>query len=298
VVWEQIIRAALSDKRGDALFIGTPKGRNHFYDVYQQGVEDSGEHDPEYRSWAFTTEDNELISREEIESARRTLSSFAFKQEYMASFNNAGTDTFKEQWLKYGEEPKGGSYFMACDLAGFEDVAVANTARKKRLDNSAFAIVKVSDDGRWFVKKIEFGRETAVRILKNYREFRPVMVGIEKGTTFNAVMPYLTDLMRKNNVFFHIKPLTHQNQKKIDRIVWALQGMFEHGRITLNQDGMRERNGWQEVFRDEYMMFPTKDVHDDLLESLAYINQMAVTTYLKDQDVGEEYEEIDVVCGF
>jgi hypothetical protein len=267
VVWEQIIRAALSDQKGDALFIGTPKGRNHFYDLFLIGDEESDSYDSEYKSWQLTTADNELIDPKEIEAARRTLSSFAFNQEYMASFNNAGTDLFKEGWLKYGNEPREGSYYMACDLAGFEDVAVANTVRKKRLDQSAFAIVKVTDDGKWFVRKIEFGRwdvrETAVRILKNYREFKPLMVGIEKGTTFNAVMPYLTDLMRKNGVYFHIHPLTHQNQKKTDRIVWALQGMFEHGRITLNSEGMKERNGWQEVFRDEYLMFPTPNVHDD-----------------------------------
>ena len=302
IVWEQIIRAALSDYKGDALFIGTPKGRNHFFDVYQIGLEDSDVYDPEYKSWSFTTEDNELIDPKEIEAARRTLSSFAFKQEYLASFQNSGTDTFKEEWVKYGDEPRDGSYFMACDLAGFENVGIANTARKKRLDNSAFAIVKVTDEGKWFVKKIEFGRwdvrETAVRILKNVREFRPTMVGIEKGTTFNAVMPYLSDLMRKNNIFFHIYPLSHQNQKKTDRIVWALQGMFEHGRVIINNEGKNDRNSWQSVFLDEYLMFPTKDVHDDLIEAVAYINQMAVTNYRTDEDDNYEHEVIDMVVGF
>ena len=103
--------------------------------------------------------------------------------------------------------------------------------------------------------------------------------------------------MRKNGLYFHIHPLTHNNQKKTDRIVWALQGMFEHGRITINSDGMKEKTGWQEVFKDEYLMFPTKNVHDDLIESLAYINQLAVTTYnLNDNQ--EEPEIISDICGF
>lgn len=301
-VWETIIRAALSDKKGDALFIGTPKGRNHFYDLFMLGDDGSETYDPEYKSWSFTTEDNELIDPAEIEAARRTLSSFAFKQEYLASFNNSGTDTFKEEWLKYGPEPIGGSYYIACDLAGFESVLSANTARKKRLDNSAFAIVKVTDEGKWFVKKIEYGRwdvrETAVRILKNVREFKPVMVGIEKGTTMNAVMPYLSDLMRKNSIFFHVHPISHGNEKKVDRIVWALQGMFEHGRITINQEGMQHKSAWQNQFLDEYLMFPTKDVHDDLIDSLSMISQMAVTNYgVEDQDE-DEFEPIDVIVGF
>lgn len=248
--WEEVIRASLSDKRGGALFIGTPKGRNHFYDLFNQ-------EDPEWKSWHFTTADNPLIHPDEIAAAKRTLSSFAFKSEYMASFDNSGTDVFKEEWLKYGTAPKQYSTYISIDLAGFEAVSKKNS----RLDRTAIAVVFVTDEGKWFVRKIEHGRwdvrETAVRILKNIRDFRPLMIGIEKGITLNAVLPYLSDLMRKNNIFAHIHPLTHGNQSKNDRVIFALQGMFEHGRITLNRDQV-----W-DVFTDEYLMFPTANVHDD-----------------------------------
>lgn len=297
IVWEQVIRAALSDKQGRAMFIGTPKGRNHFYDIYQLGMDD----DPEYKSWSFTTADNELISPDEIEAARRTLSSFAFKSEYLASFDNAGTNVFKEEWLKYGKESsEPGRWYMACDLAGFEAIGATGT-NKKRLDQSAIAIVKVTDDGKWFVKKIEYGRwdvrETAVRILKNIREYRPTMIGIERGTTMNAVMPYLSDLMRKNNIYSHIHPVSHQNQAKNDRIVWALQGLFEHGRITLDEDGKNAKDSWQSVFMDEYLMFPTKNVHDDLIDGLSYISQLAITTYAISDDT-PEFEPLDIIAGY
>lgn len=304
VVWEQIIRAALSDKKGDALFIGTPKGRNHFYDIYQKGNEESDTYDEEHKSWSFTTADNELIDPKEIQAAARTLSSFSFKQEYLASFDNAGTNVFREEWLKYGDEPKVGNWYIAIDLAGFEAVGASASNSKKRLDNTAIAVVKVTDEGKWWVKKIEHGRwdtrETAVRILKNIREFRPTMTGIEKGSLMNAVMPYLSDLMRKNNIFCHIDPLTHGNQSKTNketgRVVWALQGMFEHGRISLNHDGKEHINSWQSKFTDEYLMFPTKNVHDDLIDALSMISQMAVTTYA-DCDDEDEYEPLDIVTG-
>jgi len=108
------------------MMIGTPKGRNWFYDMFNLGKEGT---DPEWKSWHFTTEDNPLIDKDEIASAKKTLSSFAFKQEYLASFDNAGSDVFKEDWIKYGVEPDYGSYFIAIDLAGFEEVAkqAANT---------------------------------------------------------------------------------------------------------------------------------------------------------------------------
>jgi len=79
--WEQVIRASLSDKKGRAMFIGTPKGRNWFYDLFRLG--ESAE-DKDWKSWHFTTKDNPLIDPTEIESAKKTLSTFAFKQEYMA----------------------------------------------------------------------------------------------------------------------------------------------------------------------------------------------------------------------
>jgi predicted phage terminase large subunit-like protein len=198
--------------------------------------------------------------------------------------------------LKYGVAPKQYSCYIAIDCAGFEAV---NQNRKSRLDQTAIAVVFVSDDGKWYVRKIEYGRwdirETAVRILKNIRDFKPFGIGIEKGMTMNAVMPYLSDLMRKNNIYAHIQPLTHGNESKNDRIIWALQGMFEHGRITLNEDG-----NWDE-FIDEFLMFPTSNIHDDLIDALSMVSQMAVTTYRTDEidDVEDEQpDDVDVVCGF
>jgi Terminase large subunit, T4likevirus-type, N-terminal len=289
--WEQVIRASLSDKKGRGMFIGTPKGRNWFYDLFQLGEDNV---DPDWKSWHFTTKDNPLIDPAEIESAKKTLSSFAFKQEYMASFSNAGSDIFKEEWIKRGKEPEYGSYFVAVDLAGFEEVAKQAANSKKRLDESAIAIVKVTDEGKWWVKKIEHGRwdirETAAKILMAMRDYKPMSVGIERGALKNAVLPYLSDLMRKNNVYSHIVDLTHGNRKKTDRIIWSLQGRFEHGRIVLNSD-----EDW-DVFLDQLLMFPAQGVHDDLPDALSYIDQLAVTSYFQD-DEQDDWEPVDIISG-
>ena len=288
--WEQVIRASLSDKKGKAIFIGTPKGRNWFFDLFNFG---KNETDSDWKSWHFTTKDNPMIDPAEIESAKKTLSSFSFKQEYMASFDTAGSDVFKEGWLKYGEEPETGSYYIACDLAGFEEVARQAANSRKRLDETAIAVVKVVDDGKWWVKKIEHGRwdikETASNILIAIRDYRPLAVGIERGALKNAVLPYLSDLMRKNNVYSHIIDLTHGNRKKADRIIWALQGRFEHGRVILNSDEDFDE------FVDQLLMFPAQGVHDDLPDALSYIDQLAITSYFEDQE--DTWLPIDVVSG-
>jgi phage terminase large subunit-like protein len=290
--WQKIIRASLSDKKGRALFISTPSGRNWFYDVFNLGQEDQ---DEEWQSWHFTTKDNETIDPKEIEAAERTLSSFAFKQEYLSSFDTAGSDLFKEEWLKYKDEPQYGDYVIAIDLAGFEDVAKNAGASKKRLDESAITICKILDNGDWWVKDIVHGRwdirETASKILLAIREHRPIAVGIERGALKNAVMHYLEDLMRKNNVYSHITDLTHGNKKKTDRVVWALQGRFEHGRISLN----KEKN-WKE-FEDQFIMFPATGVHDDLIDSLSYVDQLAMSNYQQDYEE-DEHEVLDIISGY
>jgi hypothetical protein len=291
-IWEKVIRASLSDRKGRALFISTPSGRNWFYDIYKLGMEET---DDEWRSWHYTTKDNETIDPKEIDAAERTLSSFAFKQEYLSSFDNAGSDVFKEAWFKTAPEPKSGSYVVAIDLAGFEDVAKNAGAAKKRLDETAIAVVKITDKGDWWVKRIDHGRwdimKNAVSILKAVREVQPIATGIEQGALRMAVLPYLSDLMRKNNVYTHISELSHGNKRKIDRIVWSLQGLMEHGRISFNED-----EDWKE-FKDQLIMFPTAGVHDDLVDALSYVSQLTTSTYQQDYEEDDQ-EILDVIIGF
>jgi phage terminase large subunit-like protein len=291
-IWTKVIRPALSDLKGEAWFISSPSGRNWLYDLYKYA--DEGD-DPEWGAWHKTTFDNPTIDPKEIEAAEKTLSSFAFKSEFLASFDTAGSDLFKEEWLKYKSEPPDGDYVIAIDLAGFEDVAKNAGASKKRLDESAITIAKIRDNGDWWIKDIIHGRwdirETAAKILLAVKEHRPTAVGIERGALKNAVMHYLEDLMRKNNTYCHISDLTHGNKKKTDRVVWALQGRFEHGRISLNKE-----KSWKE-FEDQYIMFPATGVHDDLIDSLSYVDQLAVTSYNTDYD-DDEHEVLDIISGY
>lgn len=291
-VFEQILRPALADLKGKALFIGTPMGRNHFYELYQYGANSQ---DKDYKSWHFTSFDNPLLDPKEIETAKKSMSSFAFRTEFMASFEAASGGIFKENWVKYDEnEPTDGRYFIAVDLAGFENVAFATTAKKKRLDQSAIAIVKVTPEG-WWVKTIEFGRwdikDTAQRIFDVVRDYEPICVGIERGALKNAVLPYLSDLMRKYNTYFRIEDLTHGNKAKTDRITWSLQGRFEHGKIILN------RGDWNDEFIDELLNFPNPQVHDDMVDALSYIDQIQVAEYTADFEE-EQFKPLDVIAGY
>jgi predicted phage terminase large subunit-like protein len=291
-LFTKIIRPALADLKGEAVLISTPDGRNWFYDAFKTG--ESGR-SKDWKAWHLTTLDNPTIDPEEIEAAKKTLSTFHFNQEFLASFTNSGTGLFKEEWLKYGTEPADGSWYIAIDLAGFKEVNNATSAADKRLDQSAICVVKATDDGTWFVEKIEYGRwdidSTAMRILKNVKEYQPVAVGLEKGMARQAVLGPLEKLMREYNTYFHIMELTHGNQRKTDRIMWSLQGSFEHGRIILNKE-----EKWTE-FIDQYLMFPSTQVHDDLIDALSYVSQVATTVSTDDYDE-EDWTPMDVESAY
>ena len=99
VIWERYLRPTLSDRRGRALFITTPEGRNWVYDLWLRGHQGSkpatdapGERPSpvpfprEWESFQFGSGANPLLEPREIEQARRELSEDAFRQEYLAEF--------------------------------------------------------------------------------------------------------------------------------------------------------------------------------------------------------------------
>jgi predicted phage terminase large subunit-like protein len=289
-VFEQILRPALADQKGGALFIGTPMGRNHFYDLYKYAeLED----DESYEAWHFTSYDNELLDPEEIDLAKKSMSSYAFRQEFMASFEARGSEMFKEDWVKFGETPEIGDYYISIDLAGFEDVSKKRTKNSK-LDESAIAVVKVNENG-WHLENIIHGRwdlaETARKIFEAVRDYRPISVGIERGISKQAVMSPLMDLMKQRGRFFVVEELTHGNKKKTDRIMWALQGRFENGQITLG------KGEWNSRFLDQLFQFPDVLTHDDLVDAFAYTDQLAKVAYSYDFEI-DDLEVLDVVTGY
>jgi predicted phage terminase large subunit-like protein len=291
-VWEQILRPALADVQGSAMFIGTPKGRNHFYEIYKLGESNK---DEEWTAFHYTSYDNPLIPKKEIDAAKGSMSSFAFRQEFMSSFEAASRDLFKEEWVVFDdEEPKDGRYFVAVDLAGFINVDKESGNKNKKLDETAIAVVKVHQGG-WWVADILHGRwdiqETCSQIMRAVVKYEPTAVGIEKGSLKNATLPYLTDLMRRHNRYFRIDDVTHGNQKKTDRIVWALQGRFENQKVTLNF------GEWNNEFVDQLVNFPNAQLHDDLIDALAYIDQIQVVDYFVDYEE-EEYEPMDAISGY
>lgn len=127
--WQEVLRPTLTDRRGEGLFISTPKGFNHFYDLF--GLERS---DTDYRSFHFTTYDNPYIPVDEIEKAKRELTEDRFAQEYLADFRKTEGLVYKEFNRKIhvvSEIPPTIKTFGGVDF-GFTNPAAAITLKKDK----------------------------------------------------------------------------------------------------------------------------------------------------------------------
>ncbi len=89
--WNEVLSPTLIDRKGQAMFISTPKGFNHFYDLMNKEVKDKN-----FKSFHFTSYDNPHIPKEEIDRERLSKPEDTFAQEYLADFRKATGLVYKE----------------------------------------------------------------------------------------------------------------------------------------------------------------------------------------------------------
>ena len=82
--WPEVIRPALSDRKGWATFIGTPKGRNAFFEIYNAATRD-----PEWFSLMLRADDTGIVAADELADARKIMTPEQYEQEFNCSFDAA-----------------------------------------------------------------------------------------------------------------------------------------------------------------------------------------------------------------
>lgn len=90
--WELVLRPALADKQGWALFISTPQHYNWFYELYERGEKELY---GDWASWQAPTWDNPYVPETEIETNQREMLPEDFDQEFGASFTAVGGAVFR-----------------------------------------------------------------------------------------------------------------------------------------------------------------------------------------------------------
>jgi len=124
--WEEELRPSLMDKQGWAIFIGTPKGRNWFHQLYIKGQDRAA--NPEWESWQMPSSVNPWLDPSEIEAAKQGLPELVYRQEILAQFLEGEGTVFR--WIdealvgSLGDPEPGRTYSLGCDLAKSEDFTV------------------------------------------------------------------------------------------------------------------------------------------------------------------------------
>jgi phage terminase large subunit-like protein len=305
-VWEYIILPALARAEGGAMFIGTPAGKNHFYQMWQAAMEgldpSSGRPSDKWKAFQFHSKDNPHLTDYAIQALMDATGDDAQAQELEASFEATGGKVFTYDQFPVQECAAQGEYVLACDLAGF-DSPEGRGKTKQVLDDHALAVVRVHDKG-YHVERIYHGRwdvrETALRIIRAWRKYNCIKMGIEIGVAKTAVEGFVQELQYEHNTYFEIHDLKHMNQSKEDRIKWALQGRADKGQITLEPDqDLEPEDKWIGKFLGQAVDFPNRLAHDDLIDAVAYaVDQLAESNMGWQVEVQDNWEPLDDLAGY
>jgi len=93
--WSTVIRPAIADRQGKATFIGTPKGRNSFFEIW-----DAARNDPSWYSAMHKASETNLLPQAELDAAIKTMGEDRYEQEFECSFEAAIAGAY------YGTEMK------------------------------------------------------------------------------------------------------------------------------------------------------------------------------------------------
>lgn len=108
--WQAVLLATLLFRRGSVLFISTPYGKNHFYDLFNKDSH-------EWRSFKFTSYENPFVKAEDIDDIKKTTTEDYFSQEYLGNFVRFTGLVYKEFDITrhvqdFDINPTKGSYWL------------------------------------------------------------------------------------------------------------------------------------------------------------------------------------------
>jgi phage terminase large subunit-like protein len=218
--WAEALRPSLSDRRGSAMFISTPKGRNWFWSLFQLGQDVA---DTDWMSWAFPTSDNPYISDDEIEAAHKLLPELVYQQEYLAMFvDDAGgvfrrvVDSATATQLDEPEDDR--QYVAGVDVASKVDFTVVSV-----FDVEAQRQVYMDRFNRVNYPMLE------ERLAAVYKRFNLQAMTIEDNSIGQGVIDHLRN-KDMTIIPFHTSHTTKQ------AIIQGLAAAFEHGEIEILND--------------------------------------------------------------
>jgi len=189
-LWGEVIRPALEDRKGWAVFIGTPKGQNAFYEIYLKAVESE-----DWFSCLYRADETGIFDKQALAAMQEDMTETEFRQEMLVDFTASASDVVipidliteagKRQLTE--RDVAGQPVVLGCDIARFGDDRTVLTLRQ----------------GLWLREQRTFrGLDTmavADRIMTMIQEFRPHAVFVDAGAMGAGVIDRLRQLRYQVN---------------------------------------------------------------------------------------------------
>ncbi len=220
------------------------------------------------------------LSHEFLESAKRTMGSYIFSNQYLNEIIPPELQTFKKEWFKYyAEIPKKVNTFIYIDPA----LSETDTA-----DFTGVVVVQVDVNGEWYVPFARRYRVTPTQLISLVftlnEQFKPNIIGIEEVAYQKALLYFLDEEMRRRNTLLPIKGIKPPTDKTKEARILSLVPRFEWSHISLTQ-GLND-------LEIELLQFP-RGSHDDLIDALASIEYIYSKPDNKEKEIEKPHSAHD-----
>ena len=216
--WQEIIRPTLTDYKGQVLFISTPKGFNHFYDLYKNEKDDD-----DYKSFHYTSYDNHYLPVEELDKAKEELTEDRFAQEYMADFRkteglvykvfNRDYHTYTEEILPGQQTPLFKEYFLGIDFGWNNPSCILFMAKDR-------------DDNFWILEEFYKRKVTNQELIEVAKQYNPNYIYADP-----AEPDRIEEFKRAG---FYMRDVT-KGKGSIAKGIDTVTEMFKQGRIKIHR---------------------------------------------------------------
>jgi len=124
-IWGQVVRPALADRIGWAIFLGTPKGQNHFFDLYNKARKN-----PDWYVCTYRASETKVLSTYELRAAKDEMSEEEYLQEFECSFTAANTGAYYQKQMLIAEAENRVTsvpYDSSCFVDTYWDLGIGDT---------------------------------------------------------------------------------------------------------------------------------------------------------------------------
>ncbi len=264
-LWNESIRPMMLDYKADAIIGGTPKGkkdkkgeRHLFLELFERG---KNKKYPDWRSFNFTSYDNELLDKKEIKELEKEIPAALRDQEIRGKFiDQKNRGIIKKHWWQYYEP------FELASKRIINKIQIWDTAFKKEQENdySVCETWYITKDGYYlkhlFRDRLEFP-ELKKKAGELYEQEKPDQVWIEDKASGISLIQEL-----ERNTRIPIKKITAEKDKI--EYVNAASPIIESGRVFLPLGA-----GWINDFIDECEDFPNGEFDDQVDIMAKFLNK-------------------------